>query len=98
MLTLSKRSQLNNIEIKKYIPVSSHKYQTIVIGDPYCGKSTYLNQLVKYEKKQNRQVVEADDRSSFEFLIEKKDKRVCFIVNDTASKVILYLSKEHYII
>ena len=64
----------------------SQRYETILIGDPYSGKSTYLNSLVAYERSRNLPVMISPDQNQFEFWAENKTKKAIFIVRDTASK------------
>jgi len=91
-LTASKR-MLNNIEeqqqstnnVKKGWSIN-YRYEAIVIGDPYCGKSTYLNKLADTEKENNSPITISQDRNEFEFLVQHKSKKAIFNVKDTASK------------
>jgi len=90
-LTASKR-MLNNIEeqqstnnVKKSWSINN-RYEAIVIGDPYCGKSTYLNKLADTEKENNSPITISQDRNEFEFLVQYKSKKAIFNVKDTASK------------
>ena len=66
----------------------STKYETIVVGDAYIGKTSYLNTLVAREKESNAPVMISEDQNEFEFWIENKSKKAIFIVKDTASTYI----------
>ena len=50
-------------------------------------KSTYLNKLAEFEVKSNLPVMVSQDRTEYEFWIEKKSRKAVFIVTDTASKI-----------
>ena len=64
----------------------SNKYETIIIGDAYIGKTSYLNKLVEAEKESNMPVMISEDQNEFEFWIENKSKKAIFSVKDTASE------------
>ncbi len=94
-LTASKR-MLNNIEEqqqstgsqKKGWSINNNRYEAIVIGDPYCGKSSYLNRLAATEKENNLPITISQDKNEFEFWVEHKSIKAIFNVKDTASKYI----------
>jgi GTPase SAR1 family protein len=64
-------------------------YDTIVIGDAYCGKTTYLSRLIQGERDAKRPIRLADDKNEFEFVVYEtgRSKRALFRVRDTASKI-----------
>ena len=91
MLTTSKR-MLNNKEQSTNLTNSkswsiTNRYDTILVGDALCGKSSYLNCLIANEKKSNSPVMISDKNNECEFVIlnSKKSKKAIFIVKDTAS-------------
>lgn len=86
-LTASKRMLNQNGNTPKKGWSINNKYEAIVIGDAYCGKSTYLNMLAESEKEANSPIMISQDRNEFEFLVKHKSKKVIFKVNDTASKL-----------
>jgi hypothetical protein len=98
MLTTSRRmlnntdDLSNNAEPSNYINVSkkswtiSNRYEAIVLGDAYCGKSSYLKTLVTTEKNEGAPVMISQDQSEFEFWVEYKSLKAIFKVKDTASK------------
>ena len=61
------------------------KYEAIIVGDAYCGKTTYLNQLIKEEHDANSPIILADDNNKLEFCVEYNSKKAVFTVRDTAS-------------
>lgn len=64
----------------------SQKYEAIIVGDPYCGKSTFLNELIKCEREANAPISVSDDNNKLEFWVEYKTSKAIFVVRDTASK------------
>lgn len=92
MITASKRMLNDSSETnqsKNATQNSSNqtiRYETIVIGDAYCGKSTYLNKLVDLGLSSNLPVMISQDKTEFEFWIEHKNKKAIFKIKDTASK------------
>ena len=88
MITASKRmlteetSQANNHTAQTN---SNIRYETIVIGDAFCGKSTYLNNLADMELNLNLPVMISQNKSEFEFWIEHNNRKAIFTVKDTAS-------------
>lgn len=85
-LTASKRMLNQNGNTPKKGWSINNKYEAIVIGDAYCGKSTYLNMLAESEKEANSPIMISQDRNEFEFLVKHKSKKVIFKVNDTANQ------------
>ena len=88
MLSLSKRMMNNNGLVSNGDGKSwsiSNKFDTIVIGDGYCGKTSYLNTLVANEKESNSPVMISKDKNEFEFWVEYQSKKAIFVVKDTAS-------------
>ena len=92
MITASKR-MLNSIEenqtsnnVSKKSWSINNRFETIVLGDAYCGKSSYLRALVEAEKKSNAPVMISQDQSEYEFWIEYKSMKAIFKVKDTASE------------
>lgn len=89
-LTPSKR-MLNSIESNQ--PVSlphkgwsiNNKYEVIILGDAFIGKTSYLNALFLSAKDTNFPVMASGDRSEYEFWIEHKDMKAIFKIRDTAS-------------
>jgi GTPase SAR1 family protein len=69
----------------------SNRYETIIIGDAYCGKTSYLIALAEHEKKMNTPINVSQDKSEFEFCVENKSKRIIFAVKDTAS-IVLFIN------
>jgi GTPase SAR1 family protein len=78
--------------------VSKNSYDAIVIGDPYCGKSTYLKRIVQHELAANQPVRIWENQNEIEFLVSSKDetfknsnnngnnvRKGVFKVKDTAS-------------
>ncbi len=65
----------------------SNRYETIIIGDAYCGKTSYLLALVDQERRLNRPVQVIQDKCEFEFFVEFKTRKIIFAVKDTASKL-----------
>jgi GTPase SAR1 family protein len=63
----------------------SQKYETIIVGDAYCGKTTYLNELIKTEHDANSPIMLSDDNNKIEFWVEHKTRKAIFVVRDTAS-------------
>lgn len=63
----------------------SNRYETIVIGDAYCGKTSYLLALAEHEKKMNMPIHVSPDKSEYEFCVENKSRKIIFAVKDTAS-------------
>jgi GTPase SAR1 family protein len=63
----------------------SNRYETIVIGDAYCGKTSYLLALAEHERKMNMPIHVSQDKSEYEFCVENKSKKIIFAVKDTAS-------------
>jgi GTPase SAR1 family protein len=64
-------------------------FETIVIGDAYCGKTTYLSRVIQNEQNGNRPIRISDDKNEFEFVVSEmsQSKRgAVFKVKDTASK------------
>lgn len=84
MITKSKR-MLNSSETGNKWTISS-KYEAILLGDPYCGKSTYIKQLVEHEKRLKSPVLVTEEENEVEFWVGSKSKKAIFVVRDTASK------------
>ena len=61
-------------------------FDTILIGDAYCGKTTYLKNLIESERESDKPSILSDDGNEFEFCLEYEDKRAIFLVRDTASR------------
>jgi GTPase SAR1 family protein len=64
----------------------SKNYEIVIVGDAYCGKTTYLNELVKHERENNSPILVSDDNNKLEFYVEYKNRKTVFILRDTASK------------
>lgn len=63
-----------------------NKYRTILIGDPYCGKSSYIQLLARKEKESGSPIIISEDQNEFEFSVGTlASNRAIFIVYDTAS-------------
>lgn len=81
MLKVSKRMISEN----KFQPMVS-KYRTILVGDPYCGKSSYIRLLASKEKESGAPIIVSDDQNEFEFSVGTSiSNRAIFLVYDTAS-------------
>lgn len=81
MLKVSKRMISDN----KVQPILN-KYRTILIGDPYIGKSSYIQLLAKKEKQSGAPVLVSEDQNEFEFSVgSSASNRAIFVVHDTAS-------------
>ena len=93
MITASKRMLRKESEVKSINEISNRKnslavtfrYETIVVGDAFCGKSTYLTLLAENEINNNTPVMLSQERSEYEFWVEFKNKKAVFMVKDTAS-------------
>lgn len=101
MITASKR-MLNRKESENGIKSLNEKnnfsitnrYETIVVGDAFCGKSTYLNKLAEIEMKSNAPVMISQDHCEFEYWVEYNNRKAIFTVKDTASKLDLILASK----
>jgi hypothetical protein len=95
MITASKRMLRKESEVKsgtnevysdrKNSVAVTFRYETIVVGDAFCGKSTYLTLLAENEINSNSPVMLSQDRCEYEFWVEFKNKKAVFMVKDTAS-------------
>ncbi|RNA42077.1 ras and EF-hand domain-containing -like isoform X2 [Brachionus plicatilis] len=64
-----------------------NKYRTILVGDPYCGKSSYIQLLARKEKESGAPILISDDQNEFEFSVRSSTtNRAIFIVYDTANQ------------
>ena len=61
------------------------RYETVIVGDAFCGKTTYLNELIKHERSKNSSILVSDDNNKLEFIVEYKNRKAAFILRDTAS-------------
>lgn len=89
LVTASKR-MMNNIESQQQQQKGwsiNNKFECIILGDPYCGKSAYLNTLAANEKDANSPIMISQDRNEFEFWVEHKSMKAIFQVKDTASNL-----------
>lgn len=68
--------------------IPSNVFETIVIGDAYCGKSTYLKEVIESEKRLKRPIRILDEHNEFEFVVSDRNesRRAVFKVKDTASR------------
>jgi len=112
MITASKRMLRKESEVKsgtnevysdrKNSVAVTFRYEAIVVGDAFCGKSTYLTLLAENEINSNSPVMLSQDRCEYEFWVEFKNKKAVFMVKDTASdryflfkKNLFFLPKFH---
>ncbi len=63
----------------------TQQYQTLIIGDAYCGKSSYISSLVQGERLSNTPITISDDHNEVEFWVKYKDCKAIFNVKDTGS-------------
>ena len=94
-VTASKR-MLNNIEGQQQQQKGwsiNNKFECIILGDPYCGKSAYLNTLAASEKDSNSPIMISHDKNEFEFWLENKSMKAIFKVKDTASNKFKIINK-----
>jgi GTPase SAR1 family protein len=63
----------------------NQQYQTLIIGDAYCGKSSYISSLVRSERLSNAPITMSDDQNEVEFWVKYKDCKAIFKVKDTGS-------------
>lgn len=90
-ITPSKR-MLNNIESNQQVSLPkkgwsiNNKYEVIILGDAYIGKTSYLNALFLSAKDTNFPVMASGDRSEYEFWIEHKEMKAIFKIRDTANQ------------
>lgn len=80
MIKTSKRIRNND----KPKPILD-RFTTILIGDPYCGKTSFIKLLAKQERESGSPIFVSDDYNEFEFSVGNKSNRAIFIVRDTAS-------------
>ncbi len=64
----------------------NQQYKAIIVGDAYCGKSTYMNNLIKSERLSNAPVTSSDDQNEVEFWVRYRDMKAIFNLKDTGSK------------
>jgi GTPase SAR1 family protein len=65
--------------------ISKSVFETIVVGDAYCGKTTYLSRIIEKQRESNSPIRVSDDKNEFEFVVQSNTKRTVFKVKDTAS-------------
>ena len=91
MIEINNNSE-SSIKKKNYDFSISSRYEAIVIGDAYCGKTSFLLSLAERERELNIPVNVSQDKTEFEFCVETKLKQIWFAVKDTASKLLLFRS------
>ena len=66
--------------------INRSRYEAILVGDAFCGKSSYLKAIIDFKKSKEEIVLITDNQNEIEFVVQLNNQNAIFNLKDTASK------------
>jgi hypothetical protein len=66
--------------------INRSRYEVILVGDAFCGKSSYLKAIIDFKKSKEEIVLVTDNQNEIEFVVQFSNQNSIFNLKDTASE------------